>query len=317
MDLNDSITHLAQCNSKYLYPRRLEEVNRMVPYFSIYKKDNNKYDIECFNYHFHDNAPRMELFKTYMKTAILPNITNAIAGYYNIELHDSYTYLNKPFQYNNILTFSKFKLDKGPILIPDPYMMVNWGNQLSSINDPLQWDEKIDKVCFYGTTTGIKTPILNQRINLCIEGINSDIYDFKITKVAQMSVDEIVKYTGNDVWKSIYSSVPIPPQEQMKYKFHLVVDGNTSRFDVWNYKTNSLTFKYKSNEMLWYYPLLQDTVQYVDVDSNNMKNKYLYYLNNKNDAQRIIANSKAFADTIFKPSIHTQYTTALFQSIDV
>ena len=305
---------MAQANSKGCAPRREEEVDKTIPYFSIKKNNLGKYDIDTFNYEWHDNAPRMDLWKTYLQNAVIPNIDPSlnISGYYNIELHDSYTYLDNDKNYKNVLTFAKFKNDPSSILIPDPYMICNWGNMLNSINDEQDWDTKLNKVCFYGTTTGNRDPFKNERINLCLWAKDKRSYcDFYITNVAQMSVDDCRKVKGFD---DIYHP-RVSISDQAKYKYHLMVDGNTCRFDVWYFKMNNVVMKYPSNEMLWYYPLLQDDNHYVEVNKDNIISKMNYFNTNPLHAQHIISNAKRITSKLFRPIIHQMYTTNLFENM--
>lgn len=322
MNLNENILYLAQSSAKHLYPKRLEEINKLLPYIHIYKNSSNKLDIEAFNYAQHDNAGRMDIIKYYFKFAIFPNITRDISGHYNIELHDSYTYLEREKNYardmyNGVLTFSKFKKHSGPVLLPDPYMITNWYGRSSNIQDHVNFGDKLNKACFYGTTTGNRRPLLNERIKICLWAVDKKKYcDFKITNIAQMSQQDIIKdYSMND-FLSIYNSTPVSMEQQMKYKYNFIMDGNTCKFDVWNYNTNSLTLKYFSDEMLWYYPLLCNKYHFVECkDKDSIINNITYYNNNTKEAEFIIHNSKNIYNDLFTIGNHMQYTTALFENM--
>lgn len=314
MNIQENIIYLAQSNARKCRPLRLEDVDTTIPYFSIEKNQFGKYEVLGFNYEHHDNAPRMNLWESYLRSMIFPNIdpTVDISGYYNIELHDSYTYLNNGKDYKNVLTFAKFKDDFDPVLIPDPYMICNYGNALSSIQDDLDWMKKANKVCFYGTTTGVRDPTKNERIDLCLWARDKrDYCDFYITKIAQMSESDCLKVDG---FQNVYRP-PVSIVDQLKYKYHLAMDGNTCRFDVWYYKTNNIVMKYQSKEMLWYYPLLQEDVHFVEVHKHDLKNKMDFYNNNPQNAYCMIYNAKKMANVLFRPIIHQMYTIHLFESI--
>ena len=302
-------------NGRRCGPKRLEEINMQIPYIYVSKGlENGKWDVKGFNYETHDNAPRMPLYIHYLKHGIFPNVSGNIEGYYNIELHDSYTYLDKPYKYKDVLTFSKFKDDVDPILIPDPYMIMNWGG--STVFDKNGWREKDDKVCFYGTTTGDRNPFNNRRINMCLWSLKRpDIFDFKITKVAQIREVDIIKHVGMDKWRQIFKRTPVTIEEQLTHKFHFLPDGNTCKFDVWYFKTNTLNFKDKSREMLWYYPMLCDKEHFVETDEHSIESTRMYYLNNWGDAERIIKNANNLAGDLFKPTNHMYYTTLLFETM--
>lgn len=308
----ESYQWLAVANSKDGRPRRKEELDLNLPYFEVFRNSIGKYDIKGYNYEWHDNAPRMMLWEYYMKNSILPQIRKNVCGYYNIELHDSYTYLNAPKgKYDGCLTFAKYKMDRGPVVIPDPYAMQNWGGMLSGILDNTAWKDKKNKVCFYGTTTGKRSADANQRIQMCLWSLQRpDLYDFKITKIAQIAETQVKSFLG-DKWSSVIST-PVDPIEQMKYKYHLMLDGNTCRFDIWNFFTNSVTFKYESREMLWYYPLLRDGIDFVEVNKGNIENKM--HMNEK-EADFIIENAKRTVRKIAAPLSHMFYLSTLFENM--
>ena len=312
MNIQETILHLAQNNTAKCYPKREEELDKTIPYFSIKKNDILRYEIIGYNHETHDNADRMKLWTHYMQTMILPNIDPNIdiSGYYNIELHDSYTYLDvdKDRDYDNVLCFSKFKNDKGPVLIPDPYMICNYGGIMQSINDNEDWNKKLNKLCFFGTTTGNRNAAENERIDLCTWAIDKPFCDFKITKVAQMSPASIpnLKEIG-------HGHVSIV--DQMKYKYHLIVDGNTCRFDVWPFKVNNVVMKYPSKEMLWYYPFLQEDFHFVEVEKSNIDNKMKFYNSNPNIALHMIYNAKKISSTLFRSITHQMYSIHLFESL--
>jgi hypothetical protein len=154
MDLTETIEYLAQANSGTCYPKRsVEDIDKRLPYFSL-NKLYGKYEINMFNYEYHDNAPRMPYVLNYLATKVLPFVKGDLSGYYNIQLHDTYTYLNDGHDYKDVLCFGKRKNDKGPVQIPDCYLLNNWGGKYQGwINettcDPLNWKkDKMSKIVF-------------------------------------------------------------------------------------------------------------------------------------------------------------------------
>lgn len=319
MNLQENISFLAKSNARYGRPMREDEVNPTIPYFEVYKNSLNRYDVRSYAYEGHDNAPRMEFWCDYLQRNIFPNIDPNvdISGFYNIELHDSYTYLDRPRDiYKNVLTFSRFKNDNGPILIPDPYMMSSYGESLeaaAAADGRLEWKNKQSKVCFFGTTTGNRDPIKNTRIDLCLWGLqNKDICDFAITNIAQMSEEDVRFKLPN--FNSIYRPV-VSLEEQLSYKYHLVPDGNTCKFDVWNNVTSNVVMRYESKEMLWYYPLLQEDIHYVSVNKQNLRHKVQMLEANPQIAQIMIYNARKTAQGLFRPIIPQMYTISLLEAM--
>lgn len=303
--------YFASNNSRFGRPLREEEVNKDLPYFHVYKNDCNRFTLKCYNYKDHDNAPRMEFIEWYLNTNIFPNVKGNICGYYNIELHDSYTYLNNDINYKGCLVFSKFKNDNTPVLIPDPFAMSSWGGLHSNLPvDNIPWDSKKRKGCFFGTTTGNRDPSRNRRIDICLWSLKKrDILDCYITKIAQMSEGSVREYAQehfDDIMTSHKS-----PNEQMEYKYNIIIDGNTCRFDIWNYFINSVALKFESEEHLWYYPMLQDKVHYISVKKESIEP--IIKNTSSKDAEFIIANAQKVAKKIVNPLTHMQYFTSLFE----
>lgn len=315
MNQNEAVKFLASSFASRCYPKRLEDVNQELPFFEVKKDDSGRYDATGYNYAGHDNEPRMEYVLQYLKGCVFPNIEKAcnIEGYYNIELHDAPTYLNNGKDYKDCLVFAKDKRDKTPVLIPDPYMMGNWGNQLPYINDSMPWDKKLSRLVFCGTTTGNRDPKLNQRIQTCIWALNKKHFcDFYITKIAQMDPEKV--FQGVPRFDEVYRK-PLSIADQIQYRYHLVMDGNTCRYDVFPYKTNTVVFKHVSNDMLWYYPMLRKGIHFAEVDKNSLENTFMFYQNNPSDASHVMYNANVFAENFFKPLVAQQYTVSLFENI--
>jgi hypothetical protein len=320
MNLNDFILDLAQSNSGKCYPKQLEDVNRNIPYFSLKKNEiGNNYIIEAFNYQTHDNAPRMPYVLNYLYINVFPYVDGDLSGYYNIQLHDTYTYLNDGIDYTDVLCFGKRKSDKGPVQIPDCYFLGDWGGKYHSWKldnnggiDKMRWEDKMSKIVFAGTTTGSRDPKVNERIQTCLWAREKDECDFYITNIAQIEPRTIFQDVPD--FKYIYRP-PIPLSEQIKYRYQLVIDGNTCRWNPDVYFTNTLAFHYPSNDMLWYYPFLRDKQEFVSVDKRNMINTLTYYENNHKDAKFIIDNAKHIASTIFNSNVCKEYMINLFQCI--
>jgi len=310
MNISESIQYQALINSGKCYPKRLEEINQELPYFEIYKNNHNRRDIRFFNYEKEDNAARAPYIADYLKKNILPNVDRDynINGFYNIELHDSYTYRDKYLvedtDYTNVLTFAKFKGEKGPVLIPDIYQLGNYGNTLQ-FEDKLGLDKKTPQVIFRGGTTGIRNPEENKRIDMCKWALGKPLLDFKITNVVQMNATLDPSIMGQ----------PMSINDQLNYRYIFSMDGNTSKFDIWPYKTNSVVLKYESTEMLWYYPLMMDKFHYLDVTKDTLENTVNHINNNLVEGQIININARRFVHEILKPISPQIYTVALFDGI--
>lgn len=318
MNLSDNILALAHANSGTCHPKRLEEIDTTLPYFHIEHQigSNSKYSIRAFNYTEHDNAPRMGYILNWLANAVFPRVEGSLNGYYNIQLHDNYSYLEDGKSYKDVLCFGKLKRDKGPVQLPDCYFIGDWGQKYHNFKDTLNWNEKSNKIVFAGTTTGKRDPLKNERIQSCLwarqQPILKDICDVYITNIAQIDPQRIFKEVPD--FKYIYRP-PIPMEQQLTYRYHLGMDGNTCRWYPDTYFTNSLLLQMPSDDMLWYYPLICEGTHFVSVDKTNLLQKYHYYENNPNEAMHITRNAQRLARQLFTPDVCREYTVALFNHI--
>lgn len=314
MDIKESISWLASVHSGKCYPKREEDVDKTIPYFELDKSITGKYIFKGYNFETHDNAPRMGFVAYYLTNFVLPYAEGDVTGFYNIQLHDNYTYLNDNKDYTDVLCFGGSKTKKNVVMLPDCYFMGNWDGKYTNFEDNMKFDTKKSKIIFAGTTTGSRVPVLNKRIQTCIWGMDKDACDFYITNIAQIEPKRIFSEVSD--FKYIYRP-PIPLSEQLKYKYHLVLDGNTCRWNPDVFFMNSLAFQMQSNDMLWYYPLLQEGTHYVHVDYTNMLDKYLFYEENVNEAKTIICNAHTLAKKLFTKDVCQQYCIALFENIAI
>lgn len=284
-------------------------INKSLPYFSIDKQRN----VACFNYQHHDNADRMLFMKQLLEQFVLKHIEPQLnlEGFYNIELHDTYSYLDNGHQYDNCLVWSKRKQDHNVVLLPDLYQIANYNGALAK-EDTLSWDDKLDRICFFGTTTGNSDPLLNERIQTCLWAKNKPFCDMYITKVAQIPVQEIVQKIPN--FNDIIHN-PVPPSHMFKYKYMLDIPGNTCSWDrvplVLN--SRSLLFKMPCNDMCWYYPLLHDKEHFVNIQKENMQDMMSFFKTNPNFATSITIRANAFVKEYLTQSQALLYIKSLFE----
>jgi len=324
MDLLESVEYLAQANSGNCYPKQsVEDIDTRIPYFSLCSVNAgggsgpSKYKIEAFAFKGHDNEPRMPYVLNYLNQMVFPFVKGDLTGFYNIQLHDTYTYLNDGLDYKDVLCFGKRKDHKGPVQLPDCYMMGNWGGKYQGwvnegIRDDMSWTDKMSKIVFAGTTTGSRDPKTNERIATCIWARDKPECDFFITNIAQIEPQRILQEVPE--FRYVYRP-PIPMSEQMRYKYQLVIDGNTTRWNPDVYFTNSLAFHWPSKDMLWYSPLLRDGFEYVSTDRTSLIDKFKYYEANGKEADMIIANANKMAKKVFNAEVCQRYAIALFENI--
>lgn len=312
MDNFEVLTHLGREEGRKLRPGgTLDDINMALPWFQIKSREVVSYG----GHEGHDNSDRLPFFTSYLTKNVLPHV-NALAkldGFYNIELHDTYSYLNNGVDYTNCLTWSKRKGDSGVILLPDLYHICNYGDKLQLHTDKTEWVAKqCDKIGFWGTTTGDRNPSKNERLKVCNWALGRQGMDFYITKVAQMSIEHV-----RSVYKDFdeFTSAPVTPSTMFEYKFLLDIPGNTCSWDrvplVLNSK--SLLFKMPCRDMCFYYPLLHHGTHYVSVNMYNMTNQQRFYLENPNHAAFITACANKFASDYLHARHALMYCVGLLE----
>jgi hypothetical protein len=317
MDPLDAIAYLAQLESKrFKFCKDEADVYPSLPYIRIYKNAFGKLEATGHNHKGHDNEGRMQFMTKYLNAYVLPNISKHIdpSGFYSIELHDSYSYLTNSKCYDNCLTFSRSIKDNQGILMPDMYHLCNYGGILS-LKDPFPWLNKKDKIGFFGTTTGDREPLKNERIKACLWGLdNRDISDIYITNIAQMKKESIYAAIPN---ASMIMHPHVPEVDQYRYKFLLNIRGNTC---CWNrlpmiLNSKSVCFNMPCDDISFYYPLLIPKTHYVPVTYDNLSTMTHYYKNNPQEAQSIASNANHFVDQYLRGNQALVYMVHLFEGM--
>lgn len=309
MNTQETVVHLGQLAGSKLCILDEETVNKSLPYFSIDKQRN----VACFHYQHHDNADRMLFIKGLLENYILKSIDCKfnLEGFYNIELHDTYSYLTNSQTYNNCLVWSKRKQDHHVVLMPDLYQIANYNGALAK-EDPYKWNEKSNRACFFGTTTGNTNPLVNERIQCCLWAKDKSFCDMYITKVAQIPVQELIQKIPN--FNDIIHP-PVSPLDMFKYKYLVDIPGNTCSWDrvptILN--SRSLLLKMPCNDMCWYYPLLHDTEHYVETTKEKLQEHMHFFDNNQHHAQSIITRANMFVKHYLTQSNALLYMKSMFE----
>ena len=79
--------------------------------------------------------------------------------------------------------------------------------------------------------------------------------------------------------------------------------------------SNSLLFKYESEKIGWYYPLLKENKHYVSVSVNTIQTKHNFFENNTNQALHIIEQSKTFVKDYCSEEACIFYLRSLLEEI--
>jgi Glycosyl transferase family 90 len=324
MDVTEVICHAARTEAhSFRSARSADGVNPKLPYFCIARRTSSsptvscKYDVSGYNFAGHDNAPRMGFLCDYLKASVLPYVDNRIdvSGYYNVELHDSYSYLPNADDYRNCLTFSRRRKDAHMTLLPNPYQMGNYGGQFDSASDTVAWDKKQDLLFFAGSSTGCRDPLHNARIQACQWSLlNRGVSKFTITNLVQMSE---AAYSAAVPEGSTIMSPPVPMKDNYNYKYLVNIVGNTC---AWSrvpmaLASKSLLVNVYHEDMEWFYPYLLEGTHFLGCGMHTLLSKRAFAASNPQIVQYIIANANRFYSAFLGRNQAALYTVQLLEEI--
>jgi len=311
--IKDKIYDLAKKNAKFA---------------KIYSEDNFKNDeLDNLNlyikfdknnlYTSNQEYKQKDIYINMLNEQICPLLNLSQPMILKINFHDYH-------ETEGVLTFGS-NINSKSVLIPDLYQIKNYSQSLHfSDNDNVNFLDKKSKIVFGGSSTGNEFELdKNVRLNTCIWSIKDRWAQintvFKITSLVQISIQKMSEYLISNKCKlsQIYSE-NISIKEQLKYRYILSIDGNTWSWDrpVWVMNSNSLLFKYESNNVGWYYPILEENKHYVNVNKHNLENKFNFFENNNNQAQEIIRNSNKFVEDYCKSKAWILYFKTLLEEIN-
>lgn len=279
----------------------------------------------------HDNAGRMPVVCSFFDNLVLPYLgPETAAGIadrtYAIELHDTYTYLDRPEErmirddsewdrhYGNVMVFSRDRFHAHPVLVPDPYQMTNFGGALDVMMDTVPWQNKAEKMFFAGTTTGNRDPRKNERIKKCVWSLNHrDVADFYITHVAQMDPRKALAAVPD--LSRVYMK-RFAQDHHTNYRIAVNIAGNTcswSRIPM-IMKTRSVLFDFYTRDTQWYGPAMQDGLHYVSVELDNVLQKFETYRRDEARCNSMCDAANNFVAS-FTRSVHAaEYMKHLLES---
>jgi hypothetical protein len=146
-------------------------------------------------------------------------------------------------------------------------------------------------VYFIGSDTGpIADDLLNERIRFCNKAKSAKHINAKISNFVHFN-DEMLHDLSID--KTCIHSQYVPIDQQLKYKYILNINGNTSSWDriPWAMMSNSYLIHLSSdfNEYNWYFPFIQKTNAIDNYSDDDLLNNAINYDSNKKILQKNIA----------------------------
>lgn len=188
------------------------------------------------------------------------------------------------------------------ICVPDSHI-----NRLSSICEmipswDIPFDEKLDKISFIGSDTGRKYPDGTvQRVNFCKLYQNSDEVIAKISNFVEQPFDPC-----------IYGE-PESIRDQLKYKFILNINGNTTSWErlIWAMKSNSFCLFLRppahQDEISWYYHCFDMLQPFIYIDEFGADNFIAMSKELTTQVSQLKELQKTYADMFSNIDFHANY----------
>ncbi len=287
--------------------------NKLPKYASVMRIDNNKI-------FFATELSRSKLFyRDKRLLTFLENISkseNLPDGFYLISTADN---IIKPLSYP-ILTFagSQSLAEQGHIvLFPDYDAQRGYQKLFAKIEEGIStypWQKKVAKIFWRGANTGYA--IENKTLRTKFLDQTKDLFfiDAGFTKHTQFKTK-----ADKDAFAAKYPlKNKASEKDALQYKYLIDVDGNSCSYSrmAWILYSNSLLLKHKSDQVQWYYSLLEENVHYLPIaeDFSNIESQFRWAEEHTNEVQTLITNASNLAKKVFSEEAVIQAALQALQS---
>lgn len=204
-----------------------------------------------------------------------------------------------------VFVSSKKKFSDRNILFIDWYYNIEdqndqWNSLIQKINN-LQgdWDKKIEILFWRGSAFDGSYNSQNwkdfPRGRLVYESLNNNEIDAAFT----------FAYTDFYSKDSLSIAPYVSPEDHLKYKYLIDLDGVTSTFTAlrWKLLSGCLVFKHLSKNIMWYYPELIPWIHFIPVEANlkDVQKKLAWAKAHDAEARKIAKAGREFAITHLMP----------------
>lgn len=256
-----------------------------------YRIENNCVDVNFINI-----PPRYEhvtnAIKKIAEAVPLPDLD------FIVSMHDA---IDEPVQVP-IFSFAKNpKRAHGVILIPDFESLGGRGQTIQAVqekNSKNPWSHKKDLAVWRGSRTGGDFTIENffqfpRTAAVTCSLMHPELVDARFATHAQEGGQLQLTYPE-------YFGNALSIDDQIKYKYQLLIDGNSCAYSgaYWRLFSNSVILKQSSDAIQWYYRAMHPNVHYIPVNSDlsNLPEVIEWAKNHDAEARQISHNAQAFAN---------------------
>ena len=183
-----------------------------------------------------------------------------------------------------------------------------WRNLNKSEELCTDWNRKINKAVFRGSSTGCGTTIENNlRLKLANIALkHSDLLDVKIASktgrvVKQFKInksDRSISFINSYQYKELFGNF-LTATEQSLYKYIFCIEGNAQAYRLPDeFRKKSLLLRVDSDYYMWFEPLLKDGNNIITIDReyNNLFDRLDYLQKDDKTAKKIAENGYKFGE---------------------
>lgn len=168
------------------------------------------------------------------------------------------------------------------------------------------WEKKKDKAFWRGATTG---PVFTEKTFLELPRARAvaaslsapHLIDARFTQLIQTTEDKIVRQRY-----APYFSTPCTITEHLKYKYQLLIDGNTCAYSraYWQFFSNCAIFKQNSDNIQWFYDLLEPYAHYIPLqhDMSDLEEKVCWAREHEADVRAMVGRGQQLAQRVLQPA---------------
>ncbi|HSX12220.1 MAG TPA: glycosyl transferase family 90 [Rhabdochlamydiaceae bacterium] len=202
-----------------------------------------------------------------------------------------------------LFAFAKDRyLEKNVILIPDDGAFrgnTSWLSKVAKGRKSYPWEQKENRVFWRGATTGGCATLStfnelprSKLVKLSLQF--PELVDAKFNHLAQMNEETMQKLTELG-----YKGESISVIDHLKYKYQILIDGNTCAYTraFWQLCSDCVMFKQNSDNIQWFYRALAPDVHYIPIqnDMSDLIEKVEWAKAHDQEVQKIVHNANLFA----------------------
>jgi hypothetical protein len=232
----------------------------------------------------------VQSWETLAKTTSLPDIE------FILTLEDSLDGVELP---GPVFAFAKNVASKSIVLIPDFEALSGNSRFMKGMKRGMKkypWEQKESKAFWRGSMTGGSFNSENFLLFPRTVAVSASLkFPYILDcRFSQTLEDELIKERFAQYFAS-YSSVA----DHLKYKYQLLIDGNSSAYSgaYWRLFSDCLVLKQSSQNIQWYYGGLQPYVHYIPLQGNleDLVEKIEWAIAHEKEALQMAKNATEFA----------------------